>query len=591
MIGLIGLVALTFILRLFSIQIINPRYKLSASSNSRHRQVEYPARGLIKDRNGEVLVYNQAAYDVMVIPRQVEPFDTLELCELLGIDRQALVLALQKARLFSSLRPSVVVDQLSPAEHARLQEKMYKFEGFYLQSRAQRAYTYQIAAHVLGYTGEVSRADLAEDSYYSSGDYAGVSGIEKQYESLLRGEKGVSFFLVDVFNRRQGAYEEGRFDTLPVPGKHITISLDADLQAYGERLMHKKRGSIVAIEPKTGEILAMVSSPSFDLSSLVGRKRNQSFARLQNDTLNPLFNRATMSRYAPGSIFKIVQALIGLEEGVVREHTGFACDKSLIGCHEHPEATDIKKAIQYSCNPYFYQVYKRLIQPGQFRSIFQDSEYGLQNWREHVISFGLGVSLPLDIPTVSGGFIPGPEFYDRWYGRHRWAFSTIYSNSNGQGEVESIPIQIANLAAVIANRGYYITPHFIRSVEGVDTLPAEYKQVHYTTVSPEYFDLAVEAMYDVVWEPFGTGRRARVEGISVCGKTGTVENVHGEDHAGFFAFAPMDNPVIALAVYVENAGGGGEWAAPIASLMIEKYIRGTVKQTEKEQRILDLELY
>lgn len=589
--AVVAFMAIVYITRLFSIQIINPRYKLSASSNSRHRQVEYPARGLIYDRNGEVLVYNEAAYDVMVIPRQVQAFDTLELCELLGLEKANMEKALANARKYSSLRPSIIVSQLSALDYARLQENLYKFNGFYVQSRAQRAYKKAIAAHVFGYVGEVNQSGLNEDSYYAGGDYLGVSGLENQYENELRGKKGVSFFLVDVYNRRQGRYEEGRFDTLPEPGKNLHSSLDADLQEYGQKLMAHKKGSIVAIEPSTGEILAMVSTPDYDPSILVGRQRSQSFRDLQEDSLKPLFNRAIMSRYAPGSIFKIVQALIGLEEGVINENTGFPCNKELIGCHDHPEATDVKKAIQYSCNPYFYQVYRRIIQSGRFNNIFMDSEAGLQIWRDHVLSFGLGIQLPVDIPNVKEGFIPDPLFYDRWYGHRRWAFSTIYSNCNGQGEIESVPIQVANLAAIIANRGYYIYPHFIKSIDGQEGIPQLYSQVNYTTVSPEYFDIAVEAMYDVVWEPFGTGRQARVQGVTVCGKTGTVENAHGEDHSGFFAFAPKENPKIAIAVYVENAGGGGTWAAPIASLMIEKYLKGEVKQLEKEKNILELEIY
>jgi len=589
--GFVILVALVFLIKLFVIQIVNPRYKLSANSNSRHRQIEYPARGLILDRNGEVLVYNEAAYEVTVIPRQTTEFDTLELCRLLDMSKERLVLGLAEARKFSSVRAYKIMGQLSAVHYAKLMEKLYKFPGFFVQTRAQRAYKESVAAHVVGYMGEVAGADLQSDPYYSSGDYLGRSGLEDQYEDKLRGEKGVSYLLVDVYNRRQGSYEEGRFDTLPKPGTNIKVSLDTRLQVYGEALMNGKKGSIVAIEPTSGEILSMVSTPGFSPAALVGRQRNESYKNLQNDSLKPLFNRATMSRYAPGSIFKIVQALIGLEEEVITENTGFECNKNLIGCHNHPEATDVKKAIQFSCNPYFYQVYKRLIQSGKNSNIFRDSEIGIKIWRDHVMSFGLGSELEIDIPNVKGGFIPDADFYDRWYGKRRWAFSTIYSNSNGQGEIESVPIQIANLAAIIANRGYYITPHFVKEFESGESIPDTYTTPKYSTVSPKFFDLAVEAMYDVVWEPFGTGRRARIPGIDVCGKTGTVENVHGEDHSGFFAFAPKVNPQIAIAVYVENAGGGGEWAAPIASLMIEHYLTGEVLQKEKEDRILELKIY
>lgn len=588
--GLVIMVALIFLIKLIVIQLINPKYKLSADNNSRHRQIEYPARGLFIGRNGEVLVYNQAAYDVMIVPRQVESFDTTELCTMIDLSYQDLIDRIKAAKKFSSFRPSVLLSQLSAEHYARFQEKLYKYPGFYVQSRAQRAYLYDIAPHVFGYVGEIGSKKLREDNYYTTGDYLGISGLEKQYEELLRGKKGIKYFLVDVHSRRQGSYEEGRFDTLPEPGTNIQISLDAKLQMYGERLMQNKSGSIVAIEPSTGEILAMVSSPDYDPAMLVGRARTPSFKKLQSDTLNPLFNRATMSRYAPGSIFKIVQALIGLEQGVIQEDTGFECNKNLIGCHNHPEATNVKKAIQYSCNPYFFQVYKRIIQPGQYSNIFRDSEIGIKAWRDHVLSFGLGTELQIDLPNVKGGFIPDAQFYDRWYGRRRWAFSTIYSNSNGQGEIESIPIQVANLAAIIANRGYFITPHFARSLGDDIEISDEFRQIKRTSIRPDYFDLVVDAMFDVVWEAFGTGRRARVPGIEVCGKTGTVENVHGEDHSGFIAFAPKDNPKIAISVYVENAGGGGEWAAPIASLMIEQYLSGDVKQVEKEERILDFKI-
>jgi len=589
--GLVVFVALVFLTKLFVIQLVSPKYKLSANNNSRLRQIEYPARGLFSDRHGDVMVFNQASYDVLIIPKQIVSFDTVELCSMLDLSTEELRAGIISAKKYSAYLPYVLVRQLSTIHYARFQEKMYKFPGFYVQSRAQRAYKDGIAPHVLGYLGEVGSSNLKKDHYYSTGDYIGISGLEKQYETLLRGKKGVSYFLVDVHNQRQGSYEEGRFDTVPEPGKNIQISLDAQLQLYGETLMHGKRGSIVAIEPGTGEILAMISSPGYDPRIMVGRERTPGFLTLQADTLDPLFNRATMSRYAPGSIFKIVQALIGLELGAIQEDTGFKCNKDLIGCHNHPEATNVRKAIQYSCNPYFFQVYKRIIQPGRYTNIFSDSEAGIEIWRNHVISFGLGMILPIDLPNVKGGFIPNAEFYDRWYGRRRWAFSTIYSNSNGQGEVESVPIQVANLAAIIANRGFYITPHFIKTIDGVNMIPDEFKQIKQTTVSENYFDIAVDAMYDVVWEPFGTGRRARVPGIEVCGKTGTVQNVHGEDHSGFFAFAPKINPEIALAVYVENAGGGGEWAAPIASLMIEKYLTGEIKQAEKEKRILDFNLY
>ncbi len=578
-------------LRLFSLQVINPGYKLSASRNSRQRQVEYSARGLIYDRNGQIIVYNKPAYDLMITPLEVGVFDTTELCTSIDITKEEMIAGIKKARSYSPFLPFAIVRQISAERYAGLQEKMYKFPGFEVQTRMIRAYNQPIASHVIGYLGEVDREGLNLDSYYNQGDYLGQDGLEKQYEKELRGTKGIRYVLVDVHNKEQGSYEGGRYDTLAQPGKTIVSSLDSELQAYGEKLMKNKIGSIVAIEPSTGEILAMVSSPGFDPGTLVGRQRSSNYKLLSIDSLKPMFNRATKSRYAPGSIFKIVQALIALDMGLITPTTGFECNKNLIGCHIHPEATDVKKAIRYSCNPYFFQVYKKIILHPVTSSIFKSSEIGLADWKEYVEEFGLGINWPIDYPAVSSGVVPGPELYNDWYGKGRWAFSTIYSNCNGQGEIETVPIQIANLAAIIANRGYYYVPHFIREMEGIDTIPSLFREKHVTRVDSEYFDLVVQALYDVVWEANGTGWRARVPGVEVCGKTGTVENNSGEDHSGFLAFAPMENPQIALAVYVENAGGGGTWAAPIASLLIEKYLKHEVTQKEKEERILNLVMY
>lgn len=590
--GIIVLAGFILIFRLFFLQVINPGYKDSATRNSKHEQIEYSARGLIYDRNGNVLVYNQPAYDLMYTAREVSGFDTMDLCSSLDIEKDELISGIKKAKKYSSYLPYAIVSQISAERYASLQEKMYKFPGFHVQTRTARAYDQPIASHILGYLGEVTDKDLSKDSYYSIGDNLGRDGLEKQYEVELRGTKGVTNVWVDVHNKEQGSYEDGKYDIPSQPGKTLTTTIDLDLQAYGEKLLAHKTGSIVAIEPSTGEILAMVSSPGFDPGELVGRKRSSNFRRLSTDSLKPMFNRATKSRYAPGSIFKIVQALIALDMGLINPSTGFACNKSLIGCHNHPEATDVKKAIQYSCNPYFYQVYKKIILNPKTSSIFRSSAIGLNEWKEYVEEFGLGVEWPIDYPNISKGVVPGSDLYDGWYGKGRWAFSTIYSNSNGQGEIETVPIQIANLAAIIANRGHYYIPHFIKKIEGQDEIPEEFREKHVTRVNSEYFDIAAQAMYDVVWEPRGTGSRARIEGIDICGKTGTVENGGGrEDHAGFFAFAPMENPKIAVAVYVENAGGGGTWAAPIASLMVEKYLNGTVKQIEKEERILNLQMY
>lgn len=590
--AIIIIVALIYIIRLFSIQVIETKYKHSAENNSQRTSTIYPSRGLIYDRNGKLLVYNEAAYDLLIIPRQVKEFDTLDLCETISLSKEDLITSINKAKRYSYYKPSILVKQLSGESYGKLQEKIHKFPGIFVQTRTLRKYPDKIAAHILGYIGEVSEKTTKENPYYKSGDYIGISGIEYSYEEYLRGKKGVQKHLVDVHNRIKGKYLNGLHDTAAVKGLNLTSTIDAELQAYGELLMKNKTGSIVAIEPSTGEVLAMVTSPSYDPNLLVGRKRSAYYSKFQNDSLKPLFNRALASRYSPGSIFKVIQALVGLQENAITESTGFPCGGAPVNCHGHPDPSNVRKAIQFSCNPYFYKVFKRIIQPGKQASIFKESREELDKWSEEVKTFGLGKTLKIDIPGCKSGLIPNADFYDKWYGKMRWAFSTIYSNSIGQGEVETIPIQIANLAAIIANRGYYYTPHFINKIEGCDTILSEYTIKHKVCVDSKYFDPIVEGMYAVVNEVGGTARwGAMLDSIPICGKTGTVQNPHGEDHSGFFAFAPKDNPKIAIVVYVENAGFGGVWAAPIASLMIEKYITGEVKSTQREKKILDYKQY
>ena len=585
--GIFLITAFVLIVRLFLLQVVNQTYKLSSSNNSRARQVEYPGRGMISDRTGKPLVYNEAVYDLMIIPQQVRSFDTLEFCRMVQVDIQELRNAIQKAKEYSRYRQSVVVRQIPADLFAVLQEKMYKYPGFYVQTRTQRRYPESIAPHILGYVGEVNTSDIQKDPYYQIGDYIGKSGMEQEYENDLRGEKGIRYLWVDVRSQVQGSYEDGKFDTIPRPGRNLTISIDAGLQAYGEKLMANKVGSIVAIEPSTGEILAMVTSPGYNPNDLVGRIRGANFERLSNDPLNPLFNRATMSRYAPGSIFKIVQALVGLEEGLINEYSAFACNRSIINCHEHPSARNVQEAIQFSCNPYFYQVYRRIILQGKNANQFRDAQIGLTAWRNLVMTLGLGQLLPVDLPGLKPGRIPDVAYYDGIYGKNRWTFSTIYSNSIGQGEVETVPLQVANLAAIIANRGFYYVPHFLKYRDGNPDKAGRFTEPVQTPFNPEYFDVVIEGMRRVVNEPGGTGSRARVPGVIVCGKTGTVQNTRVEDHSGFFAFAPMENPRIAVVAYVENSGAGGLYAATITSLIIEKYLNGTVTQEEKEIMILN----
>ena len=583
-------ISIIFLVRLAWLQIFDSSYKASASNNSRRDVTIYPSRGLIYDRHGELLVSNKAVYDLMVIPGQTNLKDTTTLCQLLDIEKDEFRKKLQQAWDYSYFKASIFEKQISKDIAGYFQEQTFKYPGFYMRPRTLRNYPHSIAAHVLGHVGEVNQAEINSDPYYVAGDYIGKSGIEKQYEEVLRGEKGVKKLLVDVHNREKGSYMDGQFDTAAVAGKDLTATIDAKLQAYGERLMQNKIGSVVAIEPATGEILSMVSSPGYDPNKLVGRVRSKNYRKLQQDTLKPLFNRALMASYPPGSIFKVVQALVGLDLNVIDSTTGFACNKSLVGCHNHPNADNVKKSIQYSCNPYYYKVFKRIILQGETNSVFTDSRKGLSEWRKEVLKFGLGRKLGLDIQNVKPGYIPSVEFYDHWYGKNRWAFSTIYSLSIGQGEVSVIPIQMANLAAIVANRGYYIEPHLVKEING-NPLKNEELQPKETGIDKAYFDLAAEGMRAVVEEPYGTARRARTPGITVCGKTGTAENPHGEDHSVFIAFAPKKNPKIAISVYVENSGFGGTWAAPIASLMIEKFINDSIQSTAKEERILNAKFF
>ncbi len=593
-VGLIFLVVgFLFIARLFTVQVLDDKYVLDSESNVMREITQYPARGLIYDRNGELLVYNEAAYDLMVIPKQVKEIDTTAFCALLEIEKDFLVEKFTKAKKYSRYKASTFLKEISSVSYANIQEQLYRYPGFFVQTRTLRKYPRNSAAHILGYIGEVNQKTIEKQPYYKSGDYIGKSGLEYTYEELLRGTRGVKRVLVDVHNREKGKYKDGKADTLAVTGQVIQTTLDILLQEYGELLMQNKKGSIVAIEPATGEILSLVSAPNYDPNMLVGRAVGKNYPELSKDSLNPLFNRALMAKYPPGSIFKTVQAMIGLQQGVISENSTFACNKSLVGCHNHPTATSVAASVKMSCNPYYYHVYKRILQQRRVKSIFKDSELGLAVWSKQVKKFGFGQRLETDLPSIKSGYVPDVSFYNKWYGEGRWAFSTIYSLSIGQGEMGVIPLQMANLSATIANKGYYYTPHFVRSIEKSDTIPSKFTEKHDVEIDKEHFETVINGMYGVVYEPGGTARRARIhDSIIVCGKTGTAQNPHGEDHSVFIAFAPRENPKIAVAVYVENAGGGGTWAAPIASLMIEKYLTNSIstRNLRKEQRILDANL-
>ena len=585
------IVGALFIGRLAMLQLFDPKYRDLAKRQSLRNVTQYPARGFIYDRHGELLVHNEAVYDLMVIPRMVKDLDTAYFCRCLGMEREDFEQRMEKARKYSPYSASIFMKQISKQEYAKFENKMFRFKGFYISQRTLRIYDRPIAAQVLGYVGEVDQSDLDRDPYYKRGDYIGKSGLEKSYEEVLRGVKGQRLMHVDVHNREIGPYANGMYDTLPVEGWNLHTTIDADLQQYAEELMANKRGCVVALEPSTGEVLAMVSAPCYDPNLLVGRIRGENYKKLNADIAKPMLNRALMGQYPPGSIFKIAQSMVALDLGVITPGSGFACDKSLVGCHNHPSATCVREAIKMSCNPYFYQVYRRVVQQGKYKSIYKDAQYGLTVWREYMLRFGFGQKLPIDLPMsgVQKGNIPDTAYYNRWYGKERWAFSTIYSNSIGQGEVTVVPIQMANLAAIVANRGWYITPHVVRFY-GPDSLRnEEYTVRHETGVKREYFDIAADGMYDVVHVAGGTARRARVDGLDVCGKTGTAEN-YGNDHSVFICFAPKNDPKIAMAVYVENAqGGGGTWAAPIAGLLAEKYLNGEVKRKDVEKMYREVE--
>lgn len=580
-------VGVIFVVRLSMLQLFDPEYKIKAENQSLRNVTQYPARGLMYDRNGKLLVYNEAVYDLMVIPRMVKDLDTNYLCSCLGITRDEFDKRMKKAYTYSPYSASIFMKQISKEEFGRWESQLYKFKGFYISKRTLRIYDRPIAAHVLGYVGEVNEHDLEVNPYYKRGDYIGKSGLEASYEELLRGVKGKRIMQVDVHNREVGHYRHGELDTMPIEGLNLYTTIDADLQEYAEKVMANKRGCIVAIEPSTGEVLTLLSAPCYDPNLLVGRVRGDNFVKLNSDIAKPLFNRALQAQYPPGSIFKVAQAMIALHLGVITPNTGFVCDK-ILGCHNHPSASCVQDAIKMSCNPYFYYTYRRVIQQGRYKSIYQDSQYGLTVWHDYMLRFGFGQRLDIDLPNVKKGNIPDTAFYNRWYGKGHWAFSTIYSNSIGQGEVEVVPLQMANLACIVANRGYFYTPHLVRYYGPDSTKIDKYYEKHETGIEREYFDIAARGMYDVVHGAGGTGHKANVPDIDVCGKTGTAEN-YGNDHSVFIAFAPMNNPKIAVAVYVENAaGGGGSWAAPIAGLIIEKYIKGEVKRTEVDRMYTEI---
>jgi len=597
--------------KLFYMQVIDDSWKLRAQQIAEKRREITPPRAVVFDRNGNKIISNKTYYNLVMVERDIVNLDTAAFAKLIGWtttevrDRFAAIVKGEgkyknphtgkTTSNYQKIRAYPFMKEVTGDEMSKIAPHLENFPGFFEQVSSMRNYPFSNAANILGYLSEVTREEINKDKFYKPGSKIGRAGIERYYEDQFRGIKGIKYIVTSALNNVVGSFENGKYDTTAVQAPAIHLGLDVILQGYGEKLLQNKKGCIVAIEPSTGEILALVSAPSYDPNLLVGnRKINANYPALLNDENKPLFPRPLASEYMPGSTFKLIQSLIGMQEGVIKHDTGFPCNKSVVGCHNHPSAQSISQAVQMSCNPYYYAVTRRIIQQKKKKSSFEDAEIGLGIWAEYMHSFGLGRRLGVDGTGLRSGVIPDPAYYDKWYGRHQWKFSTIRSISIGQGEVQLTPLQLANVAAIMANKGWYYTPHFVKSIG--DNGPLErFRKKNYTMVEEKYFSYVREGMRRVVHEPGGTARRARIPGITVCGKTGTVENYIGavkqKNHSVFIAFAPMDNPKIAIAVFIENAGGGGgTWAAPTASLMIEKYLKGEVNSTAKETRILDAKL-
>lgn len=567
--------------RLFYIQVVDDRYALYASQNVIRKMIQYPARGPILDRNGKIMVQSDIIYDIMVIPKQVTPFDTIEFCKLLGIDKEGYDKRMAKARKYSPYRASVFEKQLSPQLYATFQERLSEFVGFFPQQRPVRSYPDSAAAQFLGYIGEVTDPIIKRSGgYYSPGDYIGISGVERSYETVLRGQRGVLNKMVDSRNQPKGSYANGAFDTVAVAGEKLVSSLDMTIQKLGEALMRNKVGSIVAIEPSTGEILAFVSTPTYDPNLLVGRERGNNAAKLYKDPYKPFFIRPVQATYPPGSSFKPLSALIAMQEGMITPQTVYVCrgyyqsGNRRIKCfhNEVHGAVNLSQAIAHSCNGYFDMVFEKLVNRFGARNV----DTGFSAWRNNVAKFGLGSRLDLDLPGESRGLLPKADFYDKIYSKGGWRSSTVISLGIGQGELAATPLQLANIEAIIANRGFYYKPHLIKAIGDKRVIKQEYTVRNYVGVDSAYFHPAIDGMQQVV--EVGTAYGSKIPGIIMCGKTGTAEVKNRGDNSVFVAFAPRDNPKIAIAVIVENSGQGATWAAPIASFIVEKYLTGSISK-------------
>lgn len=582
--------ALIYAIKLFSLQVVSKEYVEAANENALRQIIEHPDRGLIYDRNDSLLVFNDAAYDLMVVPNELRDFDTAYLCKILNIEQADLMKRIEKAKTYSRVIPSAVVQQMSKTDYGHLQEKMFNFPGFFVQTRTLRSYPDAVAAHILGYVGEVNDRIIEDDPYYKLGDYIGISGIEKSYETELRGVKGRRFVLVDVHNREIGSYHNGEDDDPAVPGTSLWSTLDLRLQRYGEQLMENKRGSIVAIEPKTGEILCIVSSPSYDPNLLVGKERGNNYIKLLRDSVrNPLFNRALQAMYPPGSTFKLANGLIAEQEGILNANTVYFCPGGYqlgshkVGCH-HSGSTNLVAAVQHSCNTYFCKAFYNIVSNKRKYPTIQE---GYTAWRDHIVKLGFGTTFDTDLPYEKKGILPTAEFFDKKY-RKSWNGNTVVSMGIGQGEVCVTPIQMANLLAIIANRGYYVRPHVIKAIGSKDNLNERFMDRVDAGIDPKYFEPIIQGMEMAALA--GTARGAQIPGIRVAGKTGTAQNPHGRDHSVFALIAPIDDPQIVVFCLVENGGWGASVACPIASLIAELYLTGEVKRTDLEERMLTLSL-
>ncbi|MDR0544194.1 MAG: penicillin-binding protein 2 [Odoribacteraceae bacterium] len=583
--GIVIAVCLVYIAQLFHFQVLDDKYKIKAENNSQRAETLYPARGLVYDRQKRLLVDNQAAYDLIMLPRQVKRFDTLELLSILGVSRELLERNIAKCKEHSPYRPSVLISQIPGDRYAVLQEKLYRYPGFYIQTRTLRKYHVDHSGDLFGYVSEVSPADIQKDPYYAPGDYIGTTGLEKTFEWILRGKKGKKVVIVDNFNREKGSFADGEYDEPAIIGENLYTTLDIELQSYASLLMKNKKGGVVAIEPATGQILAKVSAPSYDPSMIIGQDLGKNYPTLQNDPQKPLYDRTTKGRYPPGSTFKPLQALIGLQTGVITPRTLFACHQGafigrFVACHDHKSPLNLLDAIETSCNPYFINLFTRVLEAAP------NVREGYGEWRKYIEAFGIGEKVTADFDE-DNGLLPAPEYYDLRLKTKNWHASYINSLAIGQGELAITPMQMANFTAALANRGHYITPHVVLPAN--DSLRQRLQQ-RQVPIAREHFETVIEGMKRAVNN--GTGRRARVENITVAGKTGTAENPHGQDHSVFIAFAPVENPRIALVVYVEHGEWGASYAAPIAGLLIEKYLKGAISPGKKaeEKRMIETNL-